>query len=162
MPGKKDKRLILSCEQSFCLDLNSNWSLLFRTQFLLFYWLHKTLCLCSQSKQDSYCKIWSRTCFGGVPGFQRGLRAGQDQLPWPPHPQSHSTKNLSVLTKLALIQTPEYWVQGWDQREVCSASRAAAEWPHYLHSAQPALEQGGVALIACRRCLKSRSEGELW
>lgn len=33
---------------------------------------------------------------------------------------------------------------------------------HFLHSAQPALEQGGVALIACRRCLKSRSEGELW
>lgn len=54
---KKRQRAILSYEQSFCLDLNSNWNLLFcrfRTPFLLFYWLHKTVRLCSQSSLPTW------------------------------------------------------------------------------------------------------------
>lgn len=54
---KKRQRAILSYEQSFCLDLNSNWNLLFyrfRTPFLLFYWLHKTVCLCSRSSLPTW------------------------------------------------------------------------------------------------------------
>lgn len=54
MPEREKKRrqgVILSSEQSFCLDLNSDWNLLFYrlgTQFLLFYGLHK-LYACAQS-----------------------------------------------------------------------------------------------------------------
>lgn len=75
----------------------------------------------------------------------------QDQLAQPPHPQSH--RDLFVLVKPAFIQTPECWLQGWDESKVCSAWSSAAEWPLYPHSPQPAHGQGGESTDSMQEVL---------
>lgn len=99
MPRKKDKDWFYHMRSHFAWIWTPNWSLLSRTEFLLFYWLHKTLRLCSQSKARLSLQAGPALMVSQV----SRERAHHPCSAWPAGrtswhslltPQSHSTENL--------------------------------------------------------------------
>lgn len=169
MSRKKDKDWFYHMRSHFAWI----WTLtgvLFRAQLLLFYWLHRAVCLCSQSKQDSYCKTGNRTCFGGVPTSPEwahpalacsssswGSRTSWHSLLTPRATEIHLfLQNLH----LAKLQSTGFRAE---MKGKCALHGVLLLSGHFIftHLSQPMAKEGR-ALISCRRCFKTRSEAVLW